>query len=132
MRIFVANETDYKSITRMYYSLYPDKKGIKSFDGINFKSKLFIAKENNKSIGFIITTCIYYAESTVGYIEELFVDNNFRNNDIGKKLVRRALRWQRDMHSEVVFVTTDEAQEFYKKLGFKELRKNSWLCFPLV
>ena len=132
MRISIAKEADYKGITRLYYGLYPDKKGIKNFDGVNLESKTFIAKENNKSIGFIITTCICYAESRAGYIEELFVANDSRNRGIGKKLVSKALRWQRDMYSEVVFVTTDEAQEFYKELGFKELRKNSWLCLPLV
>ncbi len=78
--------------------------------------------------------------STVGYgditpitdIAKLFVNNDFRNIGVGKKLVNTAVEWQKEMHSEVIFVTTDEAQEFYKKLGFKELRKNSWLCLPLI
>ena len=132
MEISVAKETDYKSITKLYYSLYDDKKNTKVFDGINFESKVFIAKENNSIIGFIITTHVNYALSRIGYLDELFVNNDFRNIGAGKKLVNTAAEWQKEMHSEVIFVTTDEAQEFYKKLGFKELRKNSWLCLPLI
>ncbi|MEM0143011.1 MAG: GNAT family N-acetyltransferase [Candidatus Parvarchaeum sp.] len=133
MEIFIAEEKDYESITNLYYDLYLDKKNnIKYFDGVHFESRIFMAKADNKSVGFIITTCVYYSASKVGYIEELFVSDGFRNAGIGQKLVEKAIDWQKSINSEVVFVTTDEAQEFYKKFGFRELRKNSWLCLPLV
>ncbi len=132
MEISTAQKKDYTDITKLYYGLYPTKKDqIKYFNGVNLESKIFIARENDKAIGFILTTFVSYAKSRAGYIEELFVVKDSRNTGVGKSLVNMVVNWQRTMNSEVIFVTTDEAQEFYKKSGFKELGKNSWLCLPL-
>lgn len=132
MEISIAEIKDYSKITELYYKLYPDKVNeIKAFEGVSLKSQIFVAKNDNQIIGFILTTFVSYARSNAGYIEELFVCDDVRGRGIGSALVKKALEWQKNANSEVVFVTTDEAQEFYKRVGFRELGKNSWLCYSL-
>jgi len=124
-----ANESDNKILTKLYYDLYPEKKikSIKYFSGVRFDNKIFVARENNQVVGFILATFVKYAKSSTGYIEELIVSEFHRNKGIGSALVNEAISWYRKMGVEVIFVTTDEAQGFYKKVGFKELTKNKWL-----
>jgi N-acetylglutamate synthase-like GNAT family acetyltransferase len=132
MEITEASEADYVNITSLYYELYPEryvKKGNIPFNGIKINNKVFIAKIDSKVVGFIIATFIKYSSSSAGYLEELVITEKYRNKGFGRALVETALRWENTLGAEVVFVTTDEAQEFYKKLGFKDMNKNSWLCW---
>ncbi len=131
MEITEAYEADYVHITSLYYELYPKryvKKGI-PFNGIKTTSKVFVARVDSKVVGFIIATFIKYSSSSTGYLEELVITEKYRNKGFGRALVETALRWENTLGAEVVFVTTDEAQEFYKKLGFEDMNKNSWLCW---
>ncbi|MDE1870294.1 MAG: GNAT family N-acetyltransferase [Candidatus Micrarchaeota archaeon] len=129
MEISTANESDNKDLTRLYYELYPEKKAdpIKSLDVVRFESRVFVAKEQGEAVGFVLATFVTYAKSPTGYIEELIVSKEHRNKGIGSALVNTAISWYEEMGAEVVFVTTDEAQEFYKKIGFRESIKNKWL-----
>jgi N-acetylglutamate synthase-like GNAT family acetyltransferase len=131
MQIIEANHSDFDKVTDLYYKLYPDRKGanlIHIKDPI-FKSKILVAKEANKIEGFILATFVSYAKSKFGYIEELVVDEKSRGRQIGSKLVKKILAWEKLLGAEVVFVITDEAMEFYKRLGFKHTKKYTWLLW---
>ena len=124
----MAKSEDSKEILKLYYNLYPERKKVNSFNKIELKSEIFVAKENGIIIGFLITSFISYISTNVGYVDELFVEEKFRKIGIGKALVEKAMNWQKSNNSEVVFVTTDDSQEFYQKIGFKNLKNNTWLC----
>ncbi len=128
MEITVAQEKDMKEILNLYYKLYPERKIVTEFNKIELKSEVFIAKDDGITVGFLITSFILYIATKIGYIDELFIEEKFRKKGIGKLLVDKAIEWQRLNNAEIVFVTTDDAQEFYKRIGFRNLKKNSWLC----
>ena len=128
MEIISAKDEDSKEILRLYYKLYPERKKVNSFNKIELKSEIFVAKEGSIITGFLITSFISYISTNVGYVDELFVEEKFRKIGIGKALVEKAMNWQKSNNSEVVFVTTDDSQEFYQKIGFKNLKNNTWLC----
>ena len=83
----------------------------------NYKSFNFIAKENEKIIG-IITGHSYYKEV---YISDLIIFDEYRNKQIGTKLVKTVEDYFKDKGFENINVTTYDFQapEFYKKCGFK-------------
>ncbi len=129
VEIAEANTSDNDNITRLYGLLYPEQpnKNTGKYYGVNSANKVFVAKVNGQVVGFVITTFISYLTSKTGYIEELIVDPAFRGEHIGKMLAEKALEWHKSLNTEVVFVTTDRAEGFYKKLGFKNPIKNVWL-----
>ena len=57
-----------------------------------------------------------------GYIEDLIVDENYRNQGIGKSLLENAINYAKDNDCEVVdlssYITNDNAHRFYEKNGF--------------
>ncbi len=128
MEITTAKEENMNEILNLYYKLYPERKIVTKFNKIDFKSEIFIAKNDDVVVGFLITSFISYIATKIGYIDELFIEEKFRKIGIGKSLVYKAIKWQKLNNAEVIFVTTDDAQEFYKKLGFRNLKNNSWLC----
>lgn len=83
----------------------------------NYKSFNFIAKENEKIIG-IITGHSYYKEV---YISDLIIFDEYRNKQIGTKLVKTVEDYFKDKGFENINLTTYDFQapEFYKKCGFK-------------
>ncbi len=55
-------------------------------------------------------------------IKYLYIDENFRNQGLGKKLLEEAIKvGKEDLKCKVVYLDTlsYQALEFYKKLGFK-------------
>ena len=131
MRFVDGGRGDYREIEKLYGKLYPRSSKSKSpkFNGIRLSSRVLLAKEKNNTVGFIIATFISYAASRFGYIEDLLVDESFRHRGIGTQLVKKALEWEKSKGAKVVFVTTDRAFGFYKKLGFSRPKKNEWLMW---
>ena len=131
MEIREARKSDFNRVTDLYYKLYPNRKTAKliSVRRPIFKSKILVAKESRRVEGFILATFVSYGKSKFGYIEELIVDEKERGRQIGSKLVKRILSWEKNLGAEVVFVITDEAIEFYKKLGFKYTKDYTWLLW---
>lgn len=131
MQIIEASHSDFNKVTDLYYKLYPNRKkaNLVHMKSPILKSKILIAKEADKIEGFILATFVSYAKSKFGYIEELVVDEKARGRQIGSKLVKRILSWEKELGAEVVFVITDEAMKFYKRLGFKYTKKYTWLLW---
>lgn len=87
----------------------------------------FAASENNKTVGYIAAVIYktpYRSFDAVCEIENMFIDEKFRRKGIGKALIEAVSKeaFIREVKRLKVgaFAKNSPAQEFYKKLGFKE------------
>jgi len=68
------------------------------------------------------------SDKPYGYVMELFVDKEFRNQGIGANLVGKMEEYFRakgcDMSSMDVFATNTAGHEFYKKIGYMDRNVN--------
>lgn len=100
------------------------------------RQQVFLAEnEQGEIIGFIETNIRQYAEGcetdNVGFIEGWFVLTEYRQQNIGKKLVETAEKWAKEqgcteMASDSL-IDNDLSIEAHKKLGFKEVERI--VCF---
>ena len=82
-----------------------------------YRIELLIDAETNNIIGF----CIAYIKRIYGKVEVLFVDEKYRRNGLGVKLMSSAMEWFGENHIndiELTVVYGNEAVSFYQKLGF--------------
>ncbi len=76
-----------------------------------------IESETDNILGF----CIAYSKKVSGKIEVLFVDEKYRRNGLGLKLMNSAVEWFKEKQIyeiELTVVYGNEAVSFYQKLGF--------------
>lgn len=85
------------------------------------EKEIMIAKDqDNKVIGWLRYN--YFWDNTP-FMNMLYLNENYRNKGIGKELVRF---WENEMKSkgyELVMTSTlsnEQAQHFYRKLGYKD------------
>ncbi|MBU3896315.1 MAG: GNAT family N-acetyltransferase [Nanoarchaeota archaeon] len=117
-----------KEILRLYNEFnYKDKK--KRIGKFRTRRIIFSAKVDKKTVGFILANFIDYGMESFGYIEELYVDKEFRNKKIGRTLVQKTLNEFKKLKVSAVHVTTNrrnkKAQLLYQRAGF-EKDKNPW------
>ena len=83
----------------------------------------------NKLIGF----CVFKIENLRKYpvfspwLSDLMIIEKYRKRGYGKLLVNKAENILRDLGYDTLYVWTDQAQDFYKKLGFiykQQVEKN--------
>ena len=90
----------------------------------NYTPFHFVAKEDNQIIG-VITGNAYYKEV---HISDLIILEQYRNKNIGSKLMKTVEEYYKNKGFDNINVTTYQFQapEFYKKCGFKLefIRKN--------
>ncbi|HDR7603552.1 GNAT family N-acetyltransferase [Bacillus mycoides] len=82
-----------------------------------YRIELLIELETDNILGF----CIAYSKSVSGKIEVLFVDEKYRRNRFGLKLMNSAVEWFKEKQVddiELIVVYGNEAVSFYQKLGF--------------
>ncbi|MGE7724696.1 GNAT family N-acetyltransferase [Bacillus cereus] len=82
-----------------------------------YRIELLIESETDNILGF----CIAYSKSVSGKIEVLFVDEKYRRNRFGLKLMNSAVEWfkaKKIDEIELTVVYGNEAVSFYEKLGF--------------
>jgi len=99
-------------------------------------SKIFIAYHDNEAIGFAQCQLRHdYVEGTssspVGYLEGLFVKEEFRKQGFARKLIHACEKWSRDKECREFAsdceLDNEESFEMHKKLGFIET--NRIICF---
>ena len=95
------------------FNKFAEKNGV----SCNYQPFNFIAKDQDKVIG-IITGHSYYKEVHIG---DLIVLEEYRNKQIGTKLVQAVENYYKDKDFENINLTTYsfQAPEFYKKCGFE-------------
>ncbi|MED0967356.1 GNAT family N-acetyltransferase [Bacillus paramycoides] len=82
-----------------------------------YRIELLIDSETDNILGF----CIAYSKSVSGKIEVLFVDEKYRRNGFGLKLMNSAVEWFKEKQVDDIELTVvygNEAVSFYQKLGF--------------
>jgi ribosomal protein S18 acetylase RimI-like enzyme len=127
MRIQVMKNRDYLGVYNLWIStpgmglnnLDDSKEGIKKYLKRNPKT-CFIAKENDKIIGAILTG----HDGRRGYIHHLAVDIRYRKKGIGSELVRTAIDAlvKEDINKVafVVFKNNKIGNTFWQRLGFTD------------
>lgn len=83
---------------------------------------VFIAKDKNKSIGFISMYESYalYTEGAYGTIPELYVRPEYRSLNIGKLLLKKAKEFASSKNWKRLEVTTPPLPQFDRTLSFYE------------
>ncbi|MFE6139966.1 GNAT family N-acetyltransferase [Bacillus sp. NPDC057893] len=82
-----------------------------------YRIELLIEWETDNILGF----CIAYGKKVSGKIEVLFVDEKYRRNGLGLRLMNSAMEWFKEKQIyevELTVVYGNEAVSFYQKLGF--------------
>ncbi|MFJ8219344.1 MULTISPECIES: GNAT family N-acetyltransferase [Bacillus cereus group] len=82
-----------------------------------YRIELLIEVETDNILGFYIA----YGKKISGKIEVLFVDEKYRRNGLGLKLMNSAMEWFKEKQIyeiELTVVYGNEAVSFYEKMGF--------------
>ncbi len=110
-----------KEISFFKYKDQPYEKWLKKLN--KGKTKILVAVDNNKDIGFIIGQIDnrnYGFES--GWIEALYLDKKYRNKGVADLMFKAIVKWIKDNNQQKVRLKTTgankRAQKFYKKMGF--------------
>jgi len=91
----------------------------------NNNIKYFIAKEENKILGSLYICIIPNLSNngkSIGFIENVIIDEKYRNKGIGKKLMEMAVEYAKENNCYKVTLQSGiirtEAHKFYEKIGF--------------
>lgn len=86
------------------------------------KGNFWIALEEEKVIG---TIALLPFDFKIAAIRKVFVERNYRNQGLGKKLLYTTLNWAKEKELEKLYLGTvpvfKTALQFYAKNGFKEI-----------
>ena len=98
---------------------------IKEYMSID-KAFVFVAKIDDEIIGFIwCYPRTFYDESRI-YINSLIVQEKYRNQKIGQKLMEKVIEKGKELNCDAIDVSTaafnDKALKFYHRLGFLDER----------
>lgn len=96
----------------------------------NRKSLFLVAVNENILVGFIhgdIRDNFLRQIKKYGHIDDIFIDEDYRNKKIGTMLVGKLMRWfkrNRILYVDLmVSLKNKAAVRFYEKLGFKEYER---------
>ena len=91
----------------------------------NNNIKYFIAEEEEKILGSLYICIIPNLSNngkSIGFIENVIIDEKYRNKGIGKKLIEMAIEYARENNCYKVSLQSGikrtEAHKFYEKIGF--------------
>ena len=105
---FEVNEEDFSSV---FYSLVEDP-----------NTDLLVAENKQKLIGyvFILHHPAFYANGIISWVEELFVIEEYRGQNIGKHLMEEAEKRSKARGAKLMALATRRADQFYKAIGYSE------------
>jgi L-amino acid N-acyltransferase YncA len=112
-----------------FYATSISKKALKSYIGEFLRDRnrvAIVAEENKKMVGYILGSIriypVYISRTKSGCLDEAFVDMNYRNKGIGKKLLSELVKWFKSKKIRDVVASVDARNEtsikIWKKLGF--------------
>lgn len=128
-----SNSVYFQRLVELGIKLWPDNSYNDLYDEFKNSNHIFFgATFNNYLIGFIqISIRTDYVNgstnSPVGFIEGIFVDENYRKKGIARKLVDRAVSYFKnegikEIASDVLIDNID-SQNFHKSIGFEEIER---------
>lgn len=123
----------WEKLNQVHLNLSPHfKNRYQSMDWENRKSQLLqkssyilfeyiVDYDIDKIIGYCIST-IDREDDKIGEIDSIFVDENYRNTGLGKKMVNRSIEWLKSNNTQtqrlVVAAGNEQVLEFYKQFNF--------------
>lgn len=127
------NSVYFQRLVELGIKLWPDNSYNDLYDEFKNSNHIFFgATFKNYLIGFIqisIRTDYVNGSTTspVGFIEGIFVDENYRKKGIARKLVDRAVSYFKnegikEIASDVLIDNID-SQNFHKSIGFEEIER---------
>lgn len=121
---------DLDEIFKLLNQLYENKLNYEKFKEI-YKMKLddknsyyIVAIENNKIIGVLTSELQIklHRANKQSFIEDLIVDENYRNRGIGKALLQNAVNYAKNNNCEVIeltsYINNEKAHKFYQNNRF--------------
>lgn len=141
MNIIQSTNNEVKEVTKLAKMLWPDN-AYKELHNLFLElikdehTVLFLAIDKGEYIGFAQCQLRFdYVEGTnsspVGYLEGIYVLEEYRHQGIGRELVYACEKWSKskgcvEFGSDVEFHNT-ASYEFHLKIGF--LEQNRIICF---
>lgn len=141
MRFIVATNENIKSVAKLALMLWPAhtlEDLIHEFEQIieDKNSYVLLVLDEEESIGFAQCSLRFdYVEGTdsspVGYLEGIFVKEEYRSKGVGKELLNHCEKWAK-MKGVTEFasdceITNLDSLRFHLNIGFKEA--NRIICF---
>jgi phosphinothricin acetyltransferase len=123
MKIRKLKITDYSQVVQIWKESFSNK-----FDQeINTKyisdpnSITLVSVDNNTISGVASLHIINKLTRTLGLIEDVAVNENYRGKGIGKKLVQKLIGLASDKKCDkIVLNSSEKTSSFYKKIGFEK------------
>ena len=133
LKIHIARDADLPRITDYYRELYKGEEKQVFYSSKIVLKKLrsgqfvLVAKLNGKVVGYLwITWYEHIKHKGIAYLEELYVDSDYRRRKAGSILISNALERLKKIGIESVYVAVGshmkDAHKFYGRLDSK-LRK---------
>ncbi|WP_334076668.1 aminoglycoside 6'-N-acetyltransferase [Paenibacillus sanfengchensis] len=134
MKIVKADPSNLNELTELALKLWPDNEQEHlraEFEELldSERDIVYLATVEGGFVGFIhMSLRVDYVEGSnscpVGYVEGIYVEEDYRNRGISKKLVEAGEQWSKSLGCHQIASDTQLdnviSQEFHKKIGFKE------------
>jgi len=120
----IANILKTESSKKPYNDKWTKKRAFKEVTGFFKQKDIYIAIINKKITGFIVSS-ICLDNKKKAYIDELWLKSKYQRKGIGKSLVRFIENKYKQKGIKILRLVSSKkskAFEFYKKVGFKELK----------
>jgi ribosomal protein S18 acetylase RimI-like enzyme len=141
MEFLTGNRNDLKGIIELYKQLNDSNSAFFNTDTANEiwnkietnNIKYYLAKDNGKIIGSLyicIIPNLTFNGKSIGYIENVIIDKNYRRKGIGKKLMETAISYAKENNCYKVVLQSEtkrtDAHKFYEKTGFNGKSKRAF------
>tara|TARA_Y100000310_G_scaffold329855_1_gene400451 strand:+ start:509 stop:937 length:429 start_codon:yes stop_codon:yes gene_type:complete len=132
MKITIATETDLSPIAELfmiefakepYFEKWSERGAIQRIKQYFKDSKIYVAKNDQNIVGFIIISTFLWYTGLAGNINEFIVAKKYQNQGIGTKLLEVASTYFKNKNVKQIDLITHQkakAVGFYEKLGFKK------------
>ncbi len=124
-----ATENDEEAVYRLAAQLATSYTVQRAAFGTSFANVLqddaavvFIAQCAHTSIGYCLgfSHSAFYANGNVAWLEEIFVEEAFRTQHIGRRLMNAFEEWAKLRNCSLSALATRRAAEFYQAIGYEE------------
>jgi len=85
-------------------------------------AQLLVAQKDNQLIGYLLgfEHPAFYANGTVSWVEELYIESEFRAEGVGKSLMHAFEKSEEQKGSRLVALATRRAELFYESIGYEK------------
>ncbi|GHU38183.1 acetyltransferase [Spirochaetia bacterium] len=98
-----------------------------------YNIKYYVAKENGKIIGscyICIIPNLTRGGKSIGFIENVITDKEYRRKGIGKNIIKKAIEYAKEQNCYKVLLQSGnkrtEAHKFYESIGFDGKSKKAF------